>query len=466
MDYRLRFRLDVKKNIYQSKKEAGAEPYYQIGALVSINGRKEVNYYTGYKAQKGAWFGSVVEARKSDGNRTFGIHKGCLAKKGSRLVQYSDANRALDLISATILTLSAKHSDLSKEELVGALDEALGKNIKATVKNEEKRGEDNMFWQLAELYCKDRTVSEGRLKSRVNAMNHLRRFEQYMGQEITFECCNANLLTRFNVFLDNDSGEYDSTPNPRNRARKKNHNTVSKIMACVKQFFRWSRKQYGVTDYGNIMDYSVPTPRYGDPVTLTQEEKRQLWNTKFENEELEFTRDLFYFQCSVGCRVSDFFGLKYENLIDEEDGSTSIYYCPRKTQDVTAVNCRIPLSPNALAIVNKYREQGATSKTPLFRFPKHKQIYNSRIKKMFREAGLNRKVTVYNSYNQMQIKPLYEVAISKFARSCFVDVLVGKGVSDSVISTMSGHTAGSKAFHRYHNSRKVEQQNRAVAMLD
>ena len=85
---------------------------------------------------------------------------------------------------------------------------------------------------------------------------------------------------------------------------------------------------------------------------------------------------------------------------------------------------------------------------------------------MFREAGLNRKVTVYNSYNQMQIKPLYEVAISKFARSCFVDVLVGKGVSDSVISTMSGHTAGSKAFHRYHNSRKVEQQNRAVAMLD
>jgi hypothetical protein len=44
--------------------------------------------------------------------------------------------------------------------------------------------------------------------------------------------------------------------------------------------------------------------------------------------------------------------------------------------------------------------------------------------------------------------------------------LVGQGVTDNIIATMSGHTAGSKAFHRYHNSMKNKQQNVAVTLLD
>ena len=78
----------------------------------------------------------------------------------------------------------------------------------------------------------------------------------------------------------------------------------------------------------------------------------------------------------------------------------------------------------------------------------------------------DRKVVTYNSYNQMETRPLYEIAISKFARSNFIDTMVGKGVPDNITGTMSGHISGSRAFHRYHNRQKSQQQNEAIAMLD
>ncbi len=453
-----------------------AEPYYQISAIITIN-KKRINYFSGFSVQKSAWFNSALEAKRGDGNRTFGVHRGCLVKQGTRIVMYSEANKALDVISATMLTLSTTHKELCKENIITALDEALGKKprknkvVEAVPEPEkteplsEKENEEVKFWALAELYCVDTSVTTGRNKTRVNAINHLRRFEKYRGKEITFPEFNARLMTDFYSFLSNDKGENDTTLHPRHRARKKNHNTICKILTCTKQFIRWCRKQYGVTDYGNIDDYSVPTPRYGDPIIVSLDEKQQLWEAKFEDASLAYTRDLFYFQCSIGCRVSDFFSLKYENLVNE-GGRVCIYYTPIKTSDVTGMSCRIPLSPKAEDIFNKYRIDNATPNTPLFYFPKHSQVYNRQLKKMFKAAGLNRMVTTYNADNQLDIKPLYEVAISKLARSCFIDGFVGKGVTDNIIGTMSGHIAGSKAFHRYHNREKSIQQDMAIALLD
>ena len=136
MVYYLNFRLDVKKNVYISKKaDMSAEPYYQISALITIN-KDKIHYFTGYSAQKSTWFSSFAEAKKGDGNRTYGVHKGCLAKKGTRIVQYSEVNKALDLISATMMTLSNHNNSICKEDVVNALDEALGKTPRKKKHNE------------------------------------------------------------------------------------------------------------------------------------------------------------------------------------------------------------------------------------------------------------------------------------------------------------------------------------------
>ena len=470
MEYTIRFRLDIKKNVYVSKKAVCMEPYYQISAIIRINRKQEIHYFTGYSAQRAAWFSSRDEATRCDGNRSFGIHKNYTAKKRTRIVQYAEVNRVLDLISGKLLSISQKIENVSKEDLVKILDGEIGKTKVATKAQEESHieksvQEENPFWTLAALFCKDATVSQGRNNTRINAMNHLKHFETWRKKEIAFETCDAKMLTDFQCYLQKDEGQMGACKNPVHRTRKKNRNSIAKIMTVAKHFFKWCRKQYGITECGNIADYQVPTAMYGDPITLTLQEKRQLLEYRSENKDLELIRDLFYFQCSVGCRVSDFFNLKYENVVTEKDGK-SLYYCPKKTKDVTAISCRIPLSPKAVEILEKYREADATPQTPLFCFPKNKQTYNECLKRLFKAANLNRIVQICNAYGEVEYKPLYELAKSKFARSCFIDVLVGQGVTDNIIATMSGHTAGSKAFHRYHNSLKEEQQNRAVALLD
>ena len=75
MQYSIKFRLDIKKNVYVPKKAVSTEPYYQISALIKINKGATIHYYTGYSAQKNAWFGSAVEAYKADGHRSYGIHR-------------------------------------------------------------------------------------------------------------------------------------------------------------------------------------------------------------------------------------------------------------------------------------------------------------------------------------------------------------------------------------------------------
>ena len=149
-----------------------------------------------------------------------------------------------------------------------------------------------------------------------------------------------------------------------------------------------------------------------------------------------------------------------------DDGEWCIRYMPSKTKDATGIACRIPLSPRAQEIIEKYRVAEEHPKMPLFDFPKYSQTYNDNLKKVFQKAGLDRTVVVYNSYDEPEFKCLYELAKSKFARSSFIDTLVGQGVTDNIICTMSGHAAGSKAFHRYHNSMKNKQQSAAVALLD
>ena len=471
MIYSIKFRLDIKKNVYVAKRAVSTEPYYQISALIRINKGATIHYYTGYSAQKSAWFGSAVEANKGDGNRSYGIHRNAYAKRKSTLVLFSEVNKKLDLIASRLAIIAEERDDISRDELLEILDVEIGKREQAAIENDSplqcKRGE-NPLWVLAELFSMDASVSKGRNKTRLNAMNHFKNFEIYRHRPITFEKCDMRLLSDFMCYLIQDEGQMNEIGRSKAHcARKKNRNTIAKILTNVKHFFTWCRKRYGITEVGNIADFEVPSAKYGDPITLTQDEKRQMFEADMEDAGLEFIRDLFYFQCSIGARVSDFFRLKNENLV-YDDGHWCIRYMPSKTKEATAIACRVPLTPRAFEIVQKYRVGDGTPhpKMPLFDFPKYSQTYNDKLKRVFQKAGLNRTVVVYNAYGDAEFKPLYELAMSKFARSNFIDTLVGQGVTDNIIATMSGHTAGSKAFHRYHNTMKNKQQNASIALLD
>ncbi len=470
MKYAIKFRLDIKKNVYVSKRAVSTEPYYQISAIITINKNQTIHYYTGYSAQKSAWFGCAAEATNGDGNRTYGIHKNNYAKHKSCLVLYSVVNKKLDLLASRLAILSNERETITRDELIEILDKEIGKKrkvVETEISQSTINSDDaNQLWALGELFYMDKSVSLGRQKTRMNAIHHFKNFEIYRKRGITFAQSNMRLMTEFQIYLMQDEGELnDNKKSKAHHTRKKGRNTIAKILTTIKYFYKWCRVQYEVDDMGNVADYKVPAERYGDPVTLTLEEKRRLLEVDLGDECLEYTRDMFYFQCSIGCRVSDFFKLKYENLIYDND-RWCIRYRPNKTKESSGLDCRIPLSPQALAILEKHHKVDAVPKMSLFDFPKHSQTYNDNLKRVFEKAGIDRIVVTYNAYDEAEYKPLYELAKSKFARSSFIDTLVGQGVGDNIIATMSGHTAGSKAFHRYHNSLKHKQQNDAVALLD
>ena len=186
--------------------------------------------------------------------------------------------------------------------------------------------------------------------------------------------------------------------------------------------------------------YSVGACLYGTPYYITIDERKQLYQVKLR-EPLATQRDIFVFQCLIGCRVSDLWSMTKDNIIDG-----AVEYIPRKTKEGNPVTVRVPLTATAIEILERYKDYQGKG---LFPFTSQ-QEYNRNIKEMFKQAGLNRIVTVLNPTNREEEKrPLYEIASSHLARRTFVGNLYKQVKDPNLICPMSGHSEGSKAFARY-----------------
>jgi len=159
---------------------------------------------------------------------------------------------------------------------------------------------------------------------------------------------------------------------------------------------------------------------------------------------LEVTRDIFIFQCFIGCRASDLIKLTENNIVNG-----ILIYTPQKTKNETGKQARIPLHPKASALIEKYR--GIDPKGRLFPFISVSE-YNKRIKEIFTAVGITRNVEVRNSLTgDNEMRPLNEIASSHLARRTFIGNAYFKVSDPNIIGAMSGHTEGSTAFARYRN---------------
>lgn len=188
---------------------------------------------------------------------------------------------------------------------------------------------------------------------------------------------------------------------------------------------------------------------YGVPYYLTLKERDQIATAQMPTEALTRQRDIFIFQCYVGCRVSDLQTFTEHNVIN---GVLS--YVPIKThKEKDPTIARVPLHPKAKALIEKYK--GMDAKGRLFPFVAP-QKYNNSLKRIFEVAGINRNVAVRNPLTgKDELKPLYVVANSHLARRTFVANLYLRVQDPSIISKMSGHSENSEAFSRY---RKIEDE--------
>lgn len=180
----------------------------------------------------------------------------------------------------------------------------------------------------------------------------------------------------------------------------------------------------------------------GTPWYLTLEERDRIWNLDLsaEKNQLKFHRDIFIFQCCVGCRMGDIGRFTKDNIVNG-----ALEYIPHKTAESSGRLVRVPLNQKAREILDRYSWR-KTTLLPYF----EDWEYNDDIKKLCTMADVTRIVSVLDPKTRTEVKrPLNEIASSHMARRTFIGNMYKKVKDPDLIGSMSGHVEGSKAFARY-----------------
>lgn len=218
-------------------------------------------------------------------------------------------------------------------------------------------------------------------------------------------------------------------------------NTIFGIMKRFRTMLNWCVKT-GRLEKSPFSTFQLQSCVYGTPFYMTLDELNTLYHHDFSlTPKLAIQRDIFVLQSNLGMRVGDFYGLTTANLVND-----AIEYIPGKTLHDTGEVVRVPLSNRAKEIINRYSTNDGLSLMPFI----SEQKYNVAIKKMLKHAGIDRIVTTLNPTTRLEEKhPIWEKASSHMARRNFIGNLYGKVQDPSLISSMTGHKPGSKAFERY-----------------
>lgn len=240
------------------------------------------------------------------------------------------------------------------------------------------------------------------------------------------------------------------TPQPRSK------NTLIDCFSRIRTFFIWCVDNKYTTNRP-FDNFPIEECTYGTPYYITLEERDKIFNADLSaTPQLEIQRDIFIFQSLIGCRVGDLYKMTKLNIVNE-----AVEYIPKKTKEGNPITVRVPLNDKAKEILQRYKDH----KGKLLPFISE-QKYNDAIKKIFKLSQINRIVTILDPLTHDEVKrPLYEVASSHLARRTFIGNIYKKVKDPNLVSALSGHKEGSKAFRRYRDIDE-EMKKDLVKLLD
>lgn len=296
-------------------------------------------------------------------------------------------------------------------------------------------------------YITGRQVSTQRKRMAATVLRCLLRYEAFTRSRLQLDSLTPDDLRAFEAYLRNENEAVAQHPEllevcPESRpVVKRSSNTVIDRMHIVRAVVSHAVKN-GNTENDPFLRYSIGSPVYGTPYYITVEERNALYNFDLSSRPaLAVQRDIFVFQCVIGCRVSDLLKMTRENLV-----AGGIEYVPSKTKDERGDTVRVPLNSIAAEIVERYADPGRAALLPFVSCQK----YNDAIKEAFTLAGLTRPVTILDPMTRQEVQcPLNEIASSHLARRTFVGNLYKQVKDPNLIAKLSGHCEGSRAFARY-----------------
>lgn len=323
-----------------------------------------------------------------------------------------------------------------------------------------EKGDD--FFSLMELCLQKKKLSKLREKDFRVLIHALKRYEMFISAykkkvfKLRVDEMNVDILEDIESFFVNEHSLYIEYPEIYREIRvsieseyrfskpqPRGYNTICSLFGRFRSFYNWCNKQ-DITANNPFKRYNRNTAeKYGTPFYLTLNERNLIADYNLsDHPKLAIQRDIFIFQCLIGCRVSDLLKMTTENIVND-----IIEYIPHKTKEERPTVVRVPLNPRAKELVAKYR--GVDAKNSLFPFTWSQQ-YNKNIKEILRLCGVIRSVTIINSVTgEEEKRPISEVASSHMARRTFIGNLYKKVKDPNLVGSLSGHAEGSKAFARY-----------------
>lgn len=411
-------------NFYLRKRaglEGGEIP---VSMFVSFGG-KRMEYYTGESCKADQWNDGIRDEGAKTIQKMQRVKKNIVTPSGKTA---SQINNALDKLKTTVDDFFRPLSQYPTiEELRAYLDRKIKEKtiVPDTI-------EEPGFFERFDQYREQSNFSDARKRHLKMSIGKLSRYTPV----ITFEAVTPQFLTDYQSHLIKSG---------------LSRNSVSSELKYIRAFLSHANKMGWTKNYP-FNSFSIEPEVYGEPVYITLEERDYLYSVEIGASHLQRVRDIFVFQCLVGCRISDLMKLKKSNIIDG-----CIEYIAGKTKNDQPRIARVPLSEKARTILARYDLPG----NELLPFISS-QKYNDYIKELFRAVGLNRIVTIRDPKTGIgkQI-PICEIASSHMARRVFVGGLYGRGIKNEIIASMSGHTQDSKSFRRYYT---IEKQNQIDAI--
>lgn len=336
--------------------------------------------------------------------------------------------------------------------------------IDDTLHPKTKKVQDMGFFEVFELFLEKRELSLSEFKNykslerslyryecfakRSNKSFHIRLLEvdKDMIEDFVDYCRNEyELINEYPHFFAPILESYPllgQIKRKTSQVEKRGSNTLIKYQQRLKAFFNWCVEE-GIIEKTPFVGVKVSSAKYGTPFYITIAERDAIYHTDLShNKALERQRDIFVFQCLIGCRVGDLLNMKRSNVVGD-----AIQYVPHKTMKEKPQTLIVPLHPIAKEILAKYKTDGDNS--PLLPFISA-QKYNEAIKEIFTACGITRIVTILNpKTGEPKQVHINEVASSHLARRTFVGNLYKQVKDPNLIGKLSGHSEGSRAFARY-----------------
>jgi len=331
----------------------------------------------------------------------------------------------------------------------------------------KKQPQPKSFWKSYETFLDDKSRHHrGYTKTLLTLHNILKKFELETKNLISFDYIQFG---RFETDFKNYCLDVELPKDKKTKKKSKglSNNYVNKVLSNLKIFLSWCKderiidevKKFKVlkTIRNDVLvylnteevkrmydykDFDFPNT-YNDVVLIKDKDKNG--NIIFRNN-LEVVKDIFTFQCSVGCRWGDIHKMSV-GMFKIEKGF--FIWTMDKTKDSVVV----PENPISLGIFMKYsKSKSLTQKL----FPSYSQPkFNKNIKKIGEILGfkrlVKREILVGGDIRKGTEKDVYtyELLSSHSGRRSFIKNLIDLGTMDNwSIMKLSGHKT-IRSFQKY-----------------